>query len=63
MAKIVKFVYVTIIFLYMFHISTNIEAGNYKCQTNYDCLRMWCPIGISPRCIKRRCKCIETLVQ
>ncbi|KEH35266.1 Nodule Cysteine-Rich (NCR) secreted peptide [Medicago truncatula] len=26
MAKIVKFVYVTIIFLYMFHISTNIEG-------------------------------------
>ncbi|KEH35265.1 Nodule Cysteine-Rich (NCR) secreted peptide [Medicago truncatula] len=26
MAKIVKFVYVTIIFLYMFHVSTNIEG-------------------------------------
>jgi len=75
MAKIVNFIYLMIIFLSPFLVSTKIlEKHKYvidgleiseidKCLTDYDCVRNWwlCPIDQFVRCINETCKCIKLL--
>jgi len=72
MAKIVKFVYLMIIFLSPFLVSTKILEKHKcatvgleisekdKCVTDFDCVRnLWlCPIDQFVRCIDETCKCI-----
>lgn len=60
MAEIVKFIYVMIIFLYLFLVSTNIEARQ-GCKIDYDCIKVVCKDGHAARCIMRRCECVEIL--
>lgn len=75
MTEIVKFVYLMIIFLSPFLVSTKIlekhkcvtdgveilEKG--KCFTDWECVRnSWlCPVDLVVRCIKETCKCIKIL--
>lgn len=67
MTQIVKFVYVIIIFLSLFHAARN-DDYHLKCTTDYDCREGFCPEGLAPKCFvsfalarflsEGRCLCI-----
>nr|ABS31392.1 nodule-specific cysteine-rich peptide 93 [Medicago truncatula] len=64
MAKIVKYVYVIIIFLSLFLVATKIEGYYYKCFKDSDCVKLLCRIPLRPKCMYRHiCKCKVVLTQ
>ncbi|CAJ2639373.1 unnamed protein product [Trifolium pratense] len=58
MFEIVKFIHVIFIFLSIFLVSTNVNAG-YRCNSHAACVDKHCYEPKVPRCIKTRCNCVD----
>ncbi|AES69550.1 putative Late nodulin [Medicago truncatula] len=59
MAQIFKFVYVMIIFIYLFLVLTNVDAG-IRCHDVSECPKgLYCNVGSHMECVKHQCKCIK----
>ncbi|AES70828.1 putative Late nodulin [Medicago truncatula] len=62
MAKIVKFIYVMIILIFLFLVSTNIDAIRNKCFRPSDCPpSMYCDAGFQIGCVRKICTCLRIL--
>ncbi|AES69547.1 putative Late nodulin [Medicago truncatula] len=60
MAQILILFYVMTIFIYLFLVSTNVDAG-IRCRNVYDCPKAtYCRAGSHRvQCIKHQCKCVR----
>ncbi|AES69549.1 putative Late nodulin [Medicago truncatula] len=59
MAQIFKFFYVMTIFIYLFLVSTTVDAG-MRCNHVSDCPKdTFCWLDSHMQCIKHQCKCVR----
>nr|QQO74634.1 nodule-specific cysteine-rich peptide G18 [Pisum sativum] len=59
MAKVVKIIYVMIIFVFLFFVATNVEAGkSIKCSKDLDCPKSMCKSPMRVKCwYSSFCRC------
>ncbi|CAL5202622.1 unnamed protein product [Lathyrus oleraceus] len=58
MAKIIKFVYVTIIIFFLFFASNNVASVFYRCSNDAGCPPYLCQEPKTVKCVRKWCRCV-----
>ncbi|AES86863.1 late nodulin [Medicago truncatula] len=57
MAKIIKFINLSILFIFMFLVVTDVSATT-KCKNNFECRFLICMNPLVPKCKVPYCRCM-----